>query len=215
MANDKYLDLTGLSYYHNRIATTEFASQTDLDNLEDRVDDIVSEGGEPNVIDDVKVNNVSLPISNKSVNIDLSDYATEDYVETHGGKIDKIKVNGAEQTISNKEVNITVPTKTSELTNDSSYQNATQVQGLIDSAIEGITQFDYQVVSLLPSTGEKGIIYLVSHSHGSSDIYDEYIWLGSSYEKIGNTDIDLTQYWSKTELVAITTAEIDAIIDGA
>lgn len=50
----------------------------------------------------------------------LSPYATEAYVDAHGGKIDKIKVNGVVQPINpvDKSVDITVPTKMSELEND-------------------------------------------------------------------------------------------------
>ena len=44
-----------------------------------------------------------------------------DYVEANGGKIDTIKVNGTAQVISDKTVNIAVPTKTSDLTNDSGF----------------------------------------------------------------------------------------------
>ena len=47
--------------------------------------------------------------------------ATEEYVDQNGGKIDVIAVNGTDQIITNKKVDITVPTKTSELTNDSGY----------------------------------------------------------------------------------------------
>ena len=48
-----------------------------------------------------------------------SPFATQDYVDQYGGKIDSISVNGKPQTIDeNKNVDITVPTKTSELTND-------------------------------------------------------------------------------------------------
>lgn len=51
----------------------------------------------------------------------IADFATEDYVNQNGGKIDVIAVNGIDQTITNKKVDISVPTKTSELTNDSGY----------------------------------------------------------------------------------------------
>lgn len=44
-----------------------------------------------------------------------------DYVDTNGGKIDTIKVNGTTQTITNKTVDLSVPTKTSDITNDSGY----------------------------------------------------------------------------------------------
>lgn len=50
-----------------------------------------------------------------------------DYVEANGGKIDTIKVNGTAQVISDKTVNITVPTKTSDITNDSGYLTSVPV----------------------------------------------------------------------------------------
>lgn len=50
-----------------------------------------------------------------------------DYVEANGGKIDIIKVNGTAQTITDKTVNIVVPTKTSDIVNDSGYINSAQV----------------------------------------------------------------------------------------
>lgn len=72
------------------------------------------------------------------------------------------------------------------------------VQTAINSAISGVTQFDVQVVTALPDTGVKGVIYLVKHEHSSGDTYDEYIWNTAAttpaFEKIGNTDIDLSAY---------------------
>lgn len=224
---DEYLDLTGLTYYHNRISQ-EFASQADLDTLQEEVDELITEGGEPNVIEVVQQNGTALPVSNKTVNVTVptalsqltndgdgtqgSAYATEDYVDENGGKIDTISVNGTPQTITNKNVNITVPTNVSDLTNDAGYQDATEVQDLIDDALADITTLDYEVVQTLPQTGEKGIIYLVPNSGSGGNSYDEYIWTNNAFEKIGTTDVDLSQYWGKSELVAITTAEIDTIV---
>lgn len=51
-----------------------------------------------------------------------------DYVDSNGGKIDTIEVNGTAQTITNKTVDISVPTKTSELTNDGSDNTSTYVE---------------------------------------------------------------------------------------
>ena len=146
---DNYLNNTGLGYYHNRLKTI-FASQTDLDALDDKVDDIIAEGGEPNVIEVVKVNGAALtPDAQKAVDVTVptatsdltndgdgtSDFATEAYVDENGGKIDKIQVNGTEQTITNKTVNITVPTAVSDLTNDSGFQTASDVSGAISTAL--------------------------------------------------------------------------------
>lgn len=47
--------------------------------------------------------------------------ATEEFASANGGKIDSIKVNGQNLTIEEKSVNIKVPTKTSDLSNDSGF----------------------------------------------------------------------------------------------
>ena len=142
--------------------------------------------------------------------------------------IESVKVNGTALTPSSKAVNVTVPTKTSQLTNDSGYQSATnvesiitakgyqtqsQVQSLINSAVGNITSIRYEKVTSLPATGSNGVIYLVAHSHGTQDIYDEYIWLAETktYEKIGNTDIDLSAYVKSSELTAITTNDLNTM----
>lgn len=146
---DTFLNQTGLGYYHNRIKAL-FASQADLDALDARVDDIVAEGGEPNVIETVKVNGTALtPDAQKAVDVTVptatsdltndgdgqSNFATEAYVGQHGGKIDTIKVNGTAQTITNKEVDLTVPTAVSDLTNDAGYQTSSDVSSAISTAL--------------------------------------------------------------------------------
>lgn len=72
----------------------------------------------------------------------------------------------------------------------------------VDDAIGGITGVEFRVVNELPTSGEVGVIYLVAHSHGERDIYDEYIWVTDKFEKIGNTDVDLSQYAKKADLTA-------------
>lgn len=142
--------------------------------------------------------------------------------------IESVKVNGTKVEPSSKAVDISVPTKVSQLTNDSGFQNATQVnstiagkgyqtqsqvQSLINSAVGNITSIKYEKVSSLPAAGSNGVIYLIAHSHGAQDIYDEYIWLAESktFEKIGNTDIDLSSYVKSSELTAITTNDLNTM----
>lgn len=142
--------------------------------------------------------------------------------------IESVKVNGTALTPSSKAVDVTVPTKVSQLSNDSGFQNATQVnatitgkgyqtqsqvQSLINSAVGNVTSIKYQKVDSLPATGSNGVIYLVAHSHGTQDIYDEFIWIADSktFEKIGNTDIDLSAYLKKAELTAISTNDLNTM----
>ena len=90
----------------------------------------------------------------------------------------------------------TTPTKDS-----TNYVTSGGVKSYVDSAISGVTQFDIvkkESFAELPATGKKGTIYIVPHEHGTSDVYDEYIWntavTPNDYEKIGNTDVNLDGY---------------------
>lgn len=225
---DEYLDYTGLEYYHSRIKN-EFAdkqTEADLDALEQRVDGIVSQGGEPNTIDTISVNGTNVaPDANKNVDIDVptqtsdltndgdgtSPFATEAYVGTNGGKIDSISVNGTAQTIdANKNVDITVPTAVSDLTNDSGFQTAQEVSDAIDAKVVGAYKYKGSVATQadLPSSGNTaGDVYNVE-ADGTN-----YAWTGSAWDALGGS-FDASNLWAKDELVAITTAEIDTIVDG-
>ena len=89
------------------------------------------------------------------------------------------------------------------------------VKEYIDQAIGGITGIDFQIVDSLPSTGVKGTIYMVSNGGSAQNTYDEYIWVVvnevGKFEKIGTTDIDLSNYMQFSDMTALTTAEIDTI----
>lgn len=84
----------------------------------------------------------------------------------------------------------------------------------IYSAISAITGVQFKKVATLPTTGESGVIYLVANQGTAPNIYDEYIWLAdtSTFELIGTTEVDLSNYVEKTDLVEITTTQIDNII---
>lgn len=167
--------------------------------------------------------------------LSTNDYTSEEKQKLSGiengaqeNVIESVKVNGTKVEPSSKSVDISVPTNVSQLTNDSEFQTSTQVdsivtgkgyqtqsqvQSLINSAVGDIASIRYEKVTSLPDTGSNGVIYLVAHSHGTQDIYDEYIWLSetNTYEKIGNTDIDLSAYVKESELTAITTNDLNTM----
>nr|DAO50328.1 MAG TPA: hypothetical protein [Crassvirales sp.] len=63
--------------------------------------------------------------------------------------------------------------------------------------INGITSFNYEIVTELPAVGQKGVIYLILNSASTEEnnIYDEYLYVNDKYEKLGSftTQIDLSQ----------------------
>lgn len=80
-----------------------------------------------------------------------------------------------------------IPTAVSQLSNDSGYQTASDVTSTVNTAIAGVTQFDYQIVTSLPSTGTKGTIYLVANGASGTDEYDEYVYVNNAWEKLGSS----------------------------
>lgn len=108
-----------------------------------------------------------------------------------------------------------LPTKVSELANDSKYQTDTEVSAAVAAALAGIVGIKFEVVTALPETGENGTIYLISAGGNAPNIYTEYVWIGTAFEQLGTTEIDMTQYWAKNELVAMTDDEITEIFNTA
>lgn len=211
MQNDKYVNEVGVQAIKTWVEGKTSPIQTDLDALESQVDGIVNQGGEPNTINTVKVNGSALtPDSDKAVDVvvptktsDLtndgdgtSNFATEAYVASNGGKIDKIKVNGEEQAISNKAVDITVPT-----TQD--------IDDAIDAKVSGAYKFKGSVANAeaLPTTGNtEGDIYNVE------DTGANYAWNGTEWDSLGGS-FDSSGLWAKSELEAMTTEEVNAILN--
>lgn len=106
-------------------------------------------------------------------------------------KIESVKVNGTALTPdSSKAVNVDL----------SAYAKSADVTKEIASAVSGVTQIDYSVVEALPSTGKKGVIYLVANSGSGNNIYDEYIYINSKFEKLGSKEMDLSSYAKKTDI---------------
>lgn len=140
----------------------ECASKTEFNTLKGRVDDLVTAGGEPNVIT-------------------------------------SIKVNGTAQAIADKAVDITVPTKVSDLSNDSKFQTDTEVAAAIAAA-------DHMKRKIVNSTADIDLtaedasqyIYMVKKSSTKTgDKYDEYMVLDGALEKVGDWEVDLSNYVQK------------------
>ena len=127
----EYLDKSGLTLLISKIKTA----------LGGKVDVVSGKGLSANDYTNAEKNKLSGIASGAQANV-----------------IESVKVNGTALTPSAKSVDVTVPTKVSQLTNDSGFQNATQVnstiagkgyqtqsqvQSLINSAVGNITSIKY------------------------------------------------------------------------
>lgn len=100
-----------------------------------------------------------------------------------------------------------IPTKTSDLTNNSGFitkavndltnyylKSETYTKEEVQSLISAVNSVTLQKVESLPEPGESNVIYLVPKSGSGNDIYDEYIFIDGKPEHIGSTQVDLSNY---------------------
>lgn len=70
----------------------------------------------------------------------------------------------------------------------------------INSKLEALEGSHFIVVDTLPATGATNTIYLTpSAKSAEKNVKDEYIYVNNAWEKIGSTDIDLSDYLKSAE----------------
>ena len=129
-------------------------------------------------------------------------------LETTGGQpnvIETVKVNGVAQEVSEKAVNIAVPTKVSELANDSLFQTNSEVAQAIQTAIAKTGHASFKKVDAVPDaeTAEDNVMYLVMNS--KTKHYDIYAKAENEVVLLDDTTVDLTNYVEKEEGKGLST----------
>lgn len=216
----KYLDQNGLLYFWQKIKT--YVSSV----LPTKTSDLTNDSGyiTTNDIPEGAAASTTTPLMDgtAAVGTQLA-FARGDHVHpTDTSRAAASVVSALQTTVSNKADAATslsgygitdayTKTETQGYVTGLGYQTSADVQSAINSALDGITGISYDIVAQLPQTGAAGKIYLISNGGSNSNIYDEYIWVTNRYEKIGTTDVDLTDYMQKSDMAAITNAEIDTI----
>ena len=141
----------------------------------------------------------------------------------------------AEITINGQKIDVYVPASaiiTVDTAMSDVSENAVQnkvIKSYVDTAVAAVIgiHFDADTTGLGYTSltdlqtkhpvGADGTIYLVQNSGTGTNTKDEYFWnsAGStpSYEKFGSTDIDLSGYVQRTELVEVTTSDIDTMFN--
>ena len=102
----------------------------------------------------------------------------------------------------------TIPAKTSQLSNDSGFitkavsdltnyykKSESYTKSEVDAMVSAIPKFAIAVVNSLPTSEiSETTIYLVKSGDEAQNLYVEYIYAGSAWEKLGEQSVDLTGY---------------------
>lgn len=208
----KYIDSTVIAHFGEWVGDN-FAKTSVVDEKVDKVEgkglsandytdtekeklDAIEDGAQANVLETIKVNGTALTATDKGVDIDLSDYATNEDVD---GKVDKVTGKGL---------------STNDLTDDLvSKINAAVTPDTLTQAVAEAGHIKFSFVEELPEEGQTNIIYFTKLANvEDDDAYEEFVYQDGAYEKIGATRVDFSGVWSKDELVPMTTSELDELL---
>ena len=163
--------------------------------------------------------------------LDNSGGSTVSYQQTlsSGTKTGSISIDG----VSTDMYAPTQPTKLSDLTNDEGFitstvnnltnyykKSETYTQAEVNALIGAIVTLNILVVQTLPTQDiSTTTIYLVpKQTPETQDIYDEYIYVNNAWEHIGTTQIDLSNYYTKTQVNTLLANKNDdvnlAVVNG-
>lgn len=188
-------DIENIELNISELSNSIDVNKTDISNLNTNVENNY------NTLNDLITNNAN-NISQNTQNIsDLKTNLENNYTTT--SDLANVALTGEYNDLLNKPE---IPSIEGLATTEYVDQKTNEVLG-------SIIEFDFIIVDELPEIGESNHIYLLQHEHGEKDIYDEYIWLKDTqtFEKIGNTDIDLSGYYTKDESNALLDTKVDKI----
>lgn len=175
---------------HTHPTDTSRASASDLTALDGRVEDLETAVGSGGSVDS--------KIATAIQGLDSSVTATSNQA------ISAVTITDGKITASSK---VTIPTNNNQLTNGAGYQTASDVSTAINNALSAAMTYKgtKATVDALPTTGNKtGDVWHVTADGG------EYAWSGTVWEELGSV-MDLSDYVEDTDLVAITSTEINTI----
>ena len=194
------------------LSTNDFtnAYKTKLDGIE--------AGANKTVVDESLNKTSTNPVQNKAIATKLEE------ITSQGGEpntIETIKVNGSPlEPDGSKAVDISVPTKVSQLQNDSGYQTAANVEQTLTSKnyatksdISSVYKYKGSVSTYaeLPQSNQQiGDVYNVEAADSSHQIKagDNVAWNGEEWDVLSGT-VDLSNYYDMTNYPLCQNADID------
>ena len=157
-----------------------------------------------------------------------ADAVSWNQTQVSGTKIAEITINGTT-------VNVYVPESTAVVVDTAMSDTSTNavqnkvIKQYVDDAVGAVIQIKFDAdttgqgyasladLQTKHPTGEPGTIYLVQNSGSGTNTKDEYFWNSATtpgtYEKFGTTDVDLSGYVQSSQLVEITTSDIDTMFN--
>lgn len=144
--------------------------------------------------------------------------------ETDGGRILAVTDAGGKKSTFIKDGTDAgdVPTKTSDLANDSGFitqatsalenyylKSQLYTQDEINNLVSGLGKLKSSIVTALPTENiDTSTIYLIQDS-GDTSSYTQWMYINSAWAELGSTSVDLSSYYTKTQADTLLKAKAD------
>ena len=227
--------LTTLSQLRSSLETTKgYIDEKDaalgarIDAVVADVEGIVSAGGEPNLLEGVKVNGQALTITDKMVDILIAAGDENGTIKVNGAAVAitglaslayKSEISEADldaallASIAAKATNADLEALTVRVGNieAAGYQTAEQVQTAIQAAIAASGHAHFEEVDAVPSAedAEENVMYLVMNDETGH--YDIYAKVGDAVVLLDDTTVDLSAYAKTAEVTAAISEAISGL----
>lgn len=217
----------GLEQTKAYVDEKDLALSNRIDAVVEDIEGIVSTGGEPNLLEGVKVNGQALTIADKMVDILIASGEENGTISVNGAAVAITGLAGLayKSEITEDELGealkAAIAAKATQADLDlltvrvgnieaAGYQNAEQVQTAIQAAIAASGHAHFEEVDSVPAAedAEENVMYLVMNDETGH--YDIYAKVGDAVVLLDDTTVDLSAY-AKT---ADVTAAISAAITG-
>lgn len=231
----KIITLDQFKQLANKVKSEDDALGAQLETVAGKVEELVTTGGEANVLEGVKVNGQALAITDKMVNILIAAGSENGTISVNGAAVAvaglqalayKAKVSEADldeallASIASKATDADLDALTVRVTTAegeieeikaAGYQTADQVQTIVQQAISESGHAHFEKVDAVPDTdsAEANTMYLVMNEETGH--YDIYALIGENVELIDDTTVDLTAYSTTEQMNTAISEAVSAL----
>ena len=209
----------GLQQTKAYVDEKDLALSNRIDAVVEDIEGLVTAGGEPNILEGVKVNGQALTIADKMVDILIASGEENGTISVNGAAVAITGLAGLayKSEITEDELGealkASIAAKATQADLDlltvrvgnietAGYQNAEQVQTAIQAAISASGHAHFEEVDAVPAAedAQENVMYLVMNNETGH--YDIYAKVGESVVLLDDTTVDLSAYAKTAEVTA-------------
>lgn len=236
----KLITLDQFKMLANKVHEEDNALGVRIDNVVSQVEGLVTAGGEPNVLNGVKVNGNALAITDKMVDLVIETGSENGTINVAGAAVAikglaslaykseisedelsealkaSIAAKATEADLNALEVRVETAEGAIKALQDAGYQTEAQVQTIVNAAIAASGHAHFETTETDPTSkgfeAQENVMYL--YMNATTNHYDIYAKVGDEVVLLDDTTVDLSTYSTTEQMNAAIQAAIEGLSIG-